>query len=64
MKKFENVSEREILNAAWIYFSEQYLSECEFLENHPTNEPAKVNKAKLRKITDELHDALFCSKNK
>ena len=58
MKKFENVSEYQILRAAWLYYSNLYLEQCEALEFFSSDNLSESFKNRYKKISDELHDAL------
>lgn len=55
MKKFETLSNREILNAAYFYYLDEWYKEVCFLAKNPLDCIAKVRESKLKKILDELH---------
>ena len=57
MKKFENVSEYEILSVAWLHYLELYQKESEIFKKNPSDKIAEFRKDKYKKISDELHDA-------
>lgn len=63
MKKFEIVTDYEILNAAYFYYLTKWDNEMCYLEKNPDDIIAKSRVPKLRKILDEMHVELLKLKN-
>ena len=61
MKKFESLSEFELIYGAYLYYLQRHIDELEFLEKHPSNERSVRDSKRLGKIRDELHDYLHSS---
>lgn len=63
MKKFETLTDYEILNATYSYYLLKWGDELDFLEKNPDDIIAKSRVPKLRKILDEMHVELLKLKN-
>lgn len=54
MKKFETLTDYEILNATYSYYLLKWSDELDFLEKNPDDIIAKSKSTELVKILDEL----------
>ena len=63
MKKFETLTEYEILNATYSYYLIKWGKEMDFLEKNPDDIIAKSRLPELRKILDELAFEIVKLKN-
>ena len=63
MKKFETLTEYEILNATYSYYLLKWGKEMDFLEKNPDDIIAKSRLPELRKILDELAFEIVKLKN-
>lgn len=63
MKKFETLTEYEILNATYSYYLLEWGKEMDFLEKNPDDIIAKSRLPELRKILDELAFEIVKLKN-
>lgn len=63
MKKFETLTEYEILNATYSYYLLKWGKEMDFLEKNPDDTIAKSRLPELRKILDELAFEIVKLKN-
>lgn len=63
MKKFETLTDYEILNATYSYYLLKWGDELDFLEKNPDDIIAKSRVPELRKILDELASELLKLKN-
>lgn len=63
MKKFETLTEYEILSATYSYYLLKWGKEMDFLEKNPDDIIAKSRLPKLRNILDELHNEVVNLKN-
>lgn len=63
MKKFETLTEYEILDATYSYYLLKWGKEMDFLEKNPDDIIAKSRLPELRKILDELASEIVNLKN-
>lgn len=63
MKKFETLTEYEILSATYSYYLLKWGKEMDFLEKNPDDIIAKSRLPKLSNILDELHNEVVNLKN-
>ena len=63
MKKFETLTEYEILNATYSYYLLKWGKELYFLEKNPDDIIAKSRSTELLKILDELAVEMVKLKN-
>lgn len=63
MKKFETLTEYEILNATYSYYLLKWGKELDFLEKNPDDIIAKSKSTELLKILDELAVEMVKLKN-
>lgn len=63
MKKFETLTEYEILNATYSYYLLKWGKEMDFLEKNPDDIIAKSRSTELLKILDELAVEMVKLKN-
>lgn len=63
MKKFETLTDYEILNATYSYYLLRWGDELDFLEKNPDDIIAKSKSTELVKILDELAVEIVKLKN-
>lgn len=63
MKKFETVTELEILNAAHSWYLSKWYKEICILDKNPNDYIAKTREPKLKKICDELRAEIIKLEN-
>lgn len=63
MKKFETLTDYEILNATYSYYLLKWGDELDFLEKNPDDIIAKSKSTELVKILDELAVEIVKLKN-
>lgn len=63
MKKFETVTDLEILETAYFCYLSKWYKEICILDKNPTNCIAKARELKLKKICDELRAELIKLEN-
>lgn len=63
MKKFETLTDYEILNATYSYYLLKWSDELDFLEKNPDDIIAKSKSTELVKILDELAVEIIKLKN-
>lgn len=63
MKKFETLTDYEILNATYSYYLLKWGKELDFLEKNPDDIIAKSRSTELLKILDELAVEMVKLKN-
>ena len=63
MKKFETLTDYEILNATYSYYLLKWGDELDFLEKNPDDIIAKSKSTELVKILDELAVEMVKLKN-
>lgn len=63
MKKFETLTDYEILNATYSYYLLKWGKEMDFLKKNPDDIIAKSRLPELRKILDELAFEIVKLKN-
>lgn len=58
MRKFENLTDFELLNGAYGYYLDEWAKSVHFCIENPDDRLSKLKEARYEKIVDELHDRI------